>query len=140
MSARTLTLALVALLTLALTAVAVAKPDGKYAVAKQPPIPIQTVPASGSLTVSPTLDGIEVTFSKPMMTKEMWSFVQVSGDTFPETTGDPTWKDDRTIVLPVKLKPDWSYVVWINSGKYDAFRDTDGNRAVPYLITFETGS
>jgi len=136
-TARRLALALL-FLTLTVAVVAVAKPEAKYSVAKQPPIPVETIPASGDVSVDPGLDRIEVTFSKPMMTKEMWSFVQVSGDTFPETTGDPTWKDDRTIVLPVKLKPGWSYVVWVNSEKYDAFRDADGNRAVPYLIAFET--
>jgi hypothetical protein len=38
----------------------------------------------------------------------------------------------------VKLKPDTEYVVWINKGRFDAFRDTDGRPAQPYELRFRT--
>lgn len=47
--------------------------------------------------------------------------------------------DRRTCVMPVKLAPGRTYVVWINRGKFDSFRDTGNNPAVPYLLVFGTG-
>jgi hypothetical protein len=72
-----------------------------------------------------------------MKTKKMWSFVQVSKDTFPKV-GTPKYTDKRTIVLPVTLQPKKTYVIWINSGKINSFRDVSNNPAVPYLLVFET--
>jgi hypothetical protein len=95
------------------------------------------VPVSGATAVDAKLKEIKVTFSKDMKTKKMWSFVQFSKDTFPKV-GEPKYKDKRTIVLPVTLQPKKTYVIWINSGKHNSFRDTSGNPAVPYLLVFET--
>ena len=110
---------------------------GKPSVKSMPPVVVKTVPASGDTAVDAKLKEIKVTFSKDMKTKKMWSFVQVSKDTFPQA-GEPRYKDSRTIVLPVTLQPKKTYAVWINSGKLNAFRDTSGNPAVPYLLVFET--
>jgi hypothetical protein len=38
-------------------------------------------------------------------------------------------------VLPVKLEPGRTYALWLNSGN---FKDSGGQRAVPYLLVFET--
>jgi len=110
---------------------------GKPSVKSLPPVVVKTVPVSGSTAVDAGLKEIHVTFSKDMQTKKMWSFVQVSKDTFPQA-GDPKYTDKRTIVLPVTLQPKKTYVIWINSGKHNAFRDVNGNPAVPYLLVFET--
>ena len=135
---RRVVLALLVLPLLLIATLALAGP-GKYTVEAMPPVVVKTVPQSGDTAVDPTLDKIEVTFSKAMMTDRMWSFVQVSDDTYPGAGGDPAYKaDGRTIVLPVKLEPGKPYVVWINSERFNAFRDTGGNPAVPYLLVFQT--
>ncbi len=81
---------------------------------------------------------IRVTFSKDMLTDRM-SWVQASGDTFPETTGEAKWlPDQRTCVLPVSLKPGRAYAIWFNADRYRSFQDTNEIPAVPYLLIFET--
>ncbi len=109
----------------------------KPSVKSMPPVVVMTVPQSGETAVDAKLKEIKVTFSKDMKTKEMWSFVQISKDTFPEV-GEPKYVDKRTIVLPVTLQPGKTYIIWINSGKFNAFRDVDNHPAIPYLLVFET--
>jgi len=111
---------------------------GKPSVKSMPPVVVKTVPVSGDTAVNANLKEIKVTFSKDMKTKQMWSFVKVSKDTFPKV-GQPKYKDKRTIVLPVTLQPKKTYAIWINSsGKHNSFRDANNNPAVPYLLAFET--
>ena len=131
------TISLVAgLVSMALAAAPAAAGPG---VADLPPVVVETVPCAGAVDVDPGLKQIEVTFSKKMKTEKMWSFVQVSADTFPETRGQPRFLEDgRTVVLPVALKPGHSYAMWLNRGELDAFRDAAGRPAVPYLLVFET--
>jgi RNA polymerase sigma-70 factor (ECF subfamily) len=81
---------------------------------------------------------IRATFSKDMA-DESWSWAQISDETFPQVTGKIHYeKDKRTCVLPVKLEPGKTYVLWLNSEKFDNFKDADGRPAVPYLLVFET--
>ena len=40
--------------------------------------------------------------------------------------------------LPVALEPGKTYAIWINSEKFNNFKDTDGRSAVPYLLVFRT--
>lgn len=68
-----------------------------------------------------------------------WSWSQISSDTFPEVSGKPHYlADKRTCVLPVKLAPGRTYVLWLNSNKFRNFKDADGQPAIPYLLVFET--
>lgn len=111
----------------------------KITVESMPPVVVSTVPQSGDTAVSPKTTLIKVTFSKKMKTRDMWSWVKVSDDTFPAVTGRAGYmKDAKTCVLPVTLEPGKTYAIWINSGESNAFRDTGGNPAVPYLIVFQT--
>ncbi len=104
-----------------------------------PPVVVRSVPVAGDLAVDPSLGEIRVTFSKDMTTEKMWSWVQVSADSFPKVTGEARYLEDRrTCVLPVKLEPGKTYVIWVNSDKHDAFRDAQGHSAVPYLLAFQT--
>jgi len=103
-----------------------------------PPVVVDTTPKSGEMNADPALKEIRVTFDKDMMTEEMWSWVQESPDTFPATTGDAHYADKRTCVLPVALEPGKSYVVWINSERFDSFRSAGGIAATPYKIEFRT--
>jgi hypothetical protein len=89
--------------------------------------------------VDPSVREIRVTFSKEMMTDEMWSFVYAKPAAFPKIAGKVHYLEDkRTCVLPVSLEPGQTYGIWINSQEHTSFRDTHQNPAVPYLLTFTT--
>ena len=124
---------------LAVTALAVAE-DKPVTVEAMPPSVVKTVPQAGDVAVDPTLKEISVTFSKDMLTDRMWAICQISDDTFP-AKGDGKihyLADKRTCVFPVKLQPGKTYVLWFNRGKFNSFRDTANNPAVPYLLLFQT--
>lgn len=104
-----------------------------------PPVVVKTVPQAGDAAVdAATIKEIRVTFSKDMADKA-WSWTQTSKETFPQTTGKPSYDaDKRTCTLPVKLEPGRTYVIYLNPPKFQGFRDTDGNPAVFYPLVFET--
>lgn len=130
--------ALVVVTALALGAVQTPAADDT-GVNSKPPVVVQTVPQSGDTSVDPALGEIRVTFSKDMMTKDMWSWVMESKETFPTITGKVRYLDDkRTCVAPVKLEPGKTYVIWINSRQYNSFRDVANRPAIPYLLVFQT--
>ena len=110
-------------------------------VESMPPSVVKTVPQCGDTEVPAATSEIRVTFSKDMMTEQMWSWNMHSPETFPEITdrkGIRYLEDNRTCVLPVKLAPGRTYLIWINTQQNNAFRDTSGKPAVPYLLVFET--
>jgi hypothetical protein len=103
-----------------------------------PPVVVKTVPAAGSPDVDPKATEIQVTFSKEMADGS-WSWSTLSKESFPEVGGKPRYlDDDRTCVLPVKLQPETTYAIWINSNKFRNFKDSNGTPAVPYLLVFKT--
>jgi RNA polymerase sigma-70 factor (ECF subfamily) len=103
-----------------------------------PPIVLKTIPATGATDVDPALTEIRVTFSKEMHDGS-WSWVTLSKERFPEVTGKIHYeKDKRTCVLPVKLEPGKNYAISVNSQRFANFRDTQDNRAVPYMLLFRT--
>jgi RNA polymerase sigma-70 factor (ECF subfamily) len=111
----------------------------KPSVKNKPPVVVRTVPQSGDTAVDPSLGELQVTFSKDMMTEDMWSWVMESKETFPTIAGKVRYLDDkRTCVAPVKLEPGKTYVIWINSQRFNSFRDTGNRPAIPYLLVFET--
>ena len=112
---------------------------GIISVADAPPVIVSTTPQAGAADVdAAATTEIKVTFSKEMETGG-FSWVTYGKDTFPKTTGKAHFLDDkRTCVLPVKLEPGHPYVMWLNQGQFKGFSDTDGNKAVPYLLVFET--
>lgn len=104
-----------------------------------PPAVVRTVPQAGSTDVDPALKEITVTFSKDMLTERMWAVVRISNETFPKTGKNIHYRNDkRTCVIPVDLEPDKTYVMWFNKGRFNSFRDTENNPAVPYLLVFKT--
>jgi hypothetical protein len=113
--------------------------EKKVSVKSTPPVVVKTEPQAGRADVDPAeTTEIQITFSKEMADGN-WAFVQTSKDTYPKTTGKPRYLDDhRTCVLPVQLEPGKTYVVWLNKAPFDSFTDTDGHKAVPYLLVFET--
>lgn len=103
-----------------------------------PPVVVRTVPVAGSVTVRPGPAEIHVTFSKPMA-QGSWSWCRATQGVFPERTGEPLYLEGaRTCVLPVTLKPATLYAIWLNYGEAMNFRDTLGQSAIPYLLTFRT--
>jgi hypothetical protein len=126
---------------LALASLVEAAPTGEVTVESMPPSVVKTVPACGDTAVPATTKEIRVTFSKDMMTKQMWSWSRHTLDSFPQISdkdGVKYLKDKRTCVLPVTLQPNKSYAIWVNSQNSNAFRDTAGHPAVPYLLVFKT--
>jgi len=103
-----------------------------------PPAVVKTVPEAGADGVNPKLTEIKVTFSKDMQDGG-WSWATLSKESFPNMDGKPRFlSDKRTCVLPVKLEPGKTYAMWVNSEKFDNFKDTEGRSAVPYLLVFRT--
>jgi predicted Ser/Thr protein kinase len=106
---------------------------------KVPPVVVQTVPQAGVSNVDPALSEIRVTFSRDMMTNQMWAFCRISEDTYPKQNGEPHYlADQRTCVLPVNLESGRTYALWLNQGVDDNFRDTQNQPSIPYLLVFKT--
>ena len=115
--------------------------DQEVTVKTMPPSVVKTSPQAGDTAVDPATKEIQVTFSKDMLTDRMWAVCQISKETFPKTDGKIHYlNDNRTCVVPVKLEPGKTYVLWFNRGQFNSFRDTDNNPAVPYLLVFQTTS
>ena len=129
----------IALAATFLASAAIAQTTKQPSVKNMAPSVIKTVPVAGATDVDPGLTEITVTFSKDMMTDRMWAVCQISKETFPESAGNIHYlPDKRTCVVPVKLQPGKSYVLWFNRGQYNSFRDTGNNPAIPYMLVFET--
>src|SRR5262249_1497892 len=98
------------------------KDEDAPAVKTLPPVVGKTLPRAGDTAVdAEKVTELRVTFSKDMMDKS-WSWTQISDETFPKVTGKPHYdKDGRTCVLPVKLEAGKTYVLWLNSEKFDNF-------------------
>ena len=57
----------------------------------------------------------------------------------PEIIGAPHYEaDHKTCVIKVKLEPGKAYGWWLNSQKYNGFKDARGRAAIPYLLVFRT--
>ena len=107
--------------------------------ASVPAVVVKTVPEAGTKDVDAKTTEIKVTFSKRMLDKS-WSWSQMSKETFPEVAAQPKYlADGKTCVLGVKLEPNKTYAIWLNSKRFGNFKDADGRSAVPYLLVFETG-
>ncbi len=96
-----------------------------------------TSPLNGSTDVDPSTTKIVVTFNE-LMRDMNWSWSYENRDTFPEMTGDPYYETPTSNVLPVKLKPKTTYVIWLNTVKFTNFKDMAGNPLKPYRWTFTT--
>jgi C-terminal processing protease CtpA/Prc len=102
-----------------------------------PPKVADATPENGALGVDPTTKEIRVKFDQPM-SKDGMSVVG-GGPKYPDIVGEPSWADDRTFVIRVKLKPNHDYWLSIDNAKFQNFRSAAGESAVPYPIQFRTG-
>jgi hypothetical protein len=104
------------------------------------PVVVKTVPEAGSQNVPPGEYEIKVKFSKKM-TDHSWSWSTAWKDSVPEAIGKPHYEaDHQTCVMKVKLEPGKTYGWWLNSGKFQGFKDTQNHPAVPYLLSFKTAA
>lgn len=107
--------------------------------ANHPAVVVKTVPTSGDVAVDPGLREIKITFSKEMR-DGTWSFTTPGGkERFPEVVGEPRYDETkRTCTLSVKLEPGEEYVVGINWGRFQNFKDQLGQPAIGSLVVFKT--
>ncbi len=124
-------------MTLAATLIGSGVGAEELTVTTAPPVVVHTVPQAGATEVEPTVTELAVTFSKDMRDGS-WTWGKLSDATFPPVTSPPQFQDKRRCVLPVRLAPGKTYVVWINTEQIRHFTDTDGRPAVPYLLVFQT--
>jgi RNA polymerase sigma factor (sigma-70 family) len=103
-----------------------------------PPVVVKTEPQAGATDVDPATTEIKVTYSKQMQDGS-WSWSTWGDDTSPKMTAKPHYEaDQRTCVATVKLEPGHTYAFWLNSNNFGNFKDSSGQKAVPYLLVFET--
>ena len=103
-----------------------------------PPVVVKTVPESGAKNVAPGEVELRVTFSKEM-TDGSWSWCTVWQGSTPVPVGQSRFEtDQKTCVLKVKLEPNKTYAYWLNTAKFQNFRDKQGHPAVSYLLVFQT--
>ena len=106
----------------------------------QPGVPsvVSMNPPNGATGVSPRTAQLTVTFSEPMGGGFSWTG---GGANFPEGAGKPYWlADQKTCVLPVRLQPNWSYRVGLNSPSHKNFRSASGTPLQQVVWQFSTGS
>jgi hypothetical protein len=107
-----------------------------------PPCVVKTEPANRAKDVDFRLREIKVTFDRPMMTEQQWSWIiHTELGVYPGYRGSPgpRWEDDgKTCILSVRLSPDTLYAVGVNSLRHTGFRDRKNKIAVPYVWVFKT--
>ena len=98
---------------------------------------VATSPAPGAV-VAPGPLILRVTFDRPMRPGS-YSFVQVSGDTYPECgTNLPEMSSDRrTFTLHCTVREGRSYEIWFNSPPYMNFKSDEGIAAEPFQLKFQ---
>jgi hypothetical protein len=105
--------------------------------ARNAPKVIRMMPENGAADVDPEIKEIRVYFDRPM--KDGGWAVVGGGEHYPETPGKPRYEEGGTVfVLPVRLKPDWSYHFWLNRGGYDSFRSEAGVPLPSVEVNFKT--
>lgn len=101
---------------------------------------VSTYPENMSQDVDPSITEISVTFNEEMKDGN-WSWVYEDENKFPQMIGQAYYTDNYTKnILPVKLEPNKEYVIWINSSKFQNFKDKSGNPSFPFRFTFKTSN
>ena len=111
------------------------------AMAGPAPKVIQTTPAANATSVSPSLSEIVVVFDIPVKMNS-WSVVYAGDRALPDLAGDQpiTFRDNKTCVIKVKLKPDTEYGIGFNSATRQGFKAAeDETPAEPFQLLFRTG-
>jgi hypothetical protein len=98
------------------------------------PVVVKLVPENGARDVPADLSELIVVFDRDMMT-DRYSFVG-GGASFPRLAGQPSWRDARTCMLPVQLRPGHRYRLGINGGAHQNFVSVDGTPAIAVVWEF----
>jgi Tfp pilus assembly protein PilF len=105
---------------------------------KPAPTVVATSPKALANDVPASLKGISVTFDQEMMDGS-WSWVQISKESYPRMTGQPSYdKARKTCTLPVELQPGKVYWLGVNSEEHKFFQTAADTPARPYVILFAT--
>jgi RNA polymerase sigma-70 factor (ECF subfamily) len=105
-----------------------------------PPVVVKTIPESGTKDVPAGITEIRITFSKDMADRS-WSFCEPWAGANAAMIDGPAYQSDkRTVVVKVRLEPAKTYAYWLNTERFQNFRDQTGNPAVPYLLVFQTSA
>lgn len=102
------------------------------------PAVLETSPVVYANDVDPETTEISATYDQDMI-QGNFAWVTITGDkNFPEINGKPRYIDSRTCVLPVKLQPAKTYILMLNSGRFNSFMNTDGVPAKEFALIFAT--
>jgi hypothetical protein len=97
---------------------------------------VATYPHDGA-RVPPSIAELKVSYDHRMA--QGWSFATGGEKAFPEVIGPASLSPDHiTISLPIRLQPNRTYVVWLNTDRYKNFKSEDGQPAEPFRLTFHT--
>jgi hypothetical protein len=99
---------------------------------------IKTVPENGDPNVDPNLRQIRIEFDQDM--SQQGYSICGGGPNFPELLGKPRWVNKRTLVVGVKLKPNYEYQMSINCSNYQNCKNVNGEPAEIYPVDFKTAS
>lgn len=102
------------------------------------PTVIEATPDNGATEVDPNLRRIVIKFDQDM--SHRGHSICGGGDTFPKLVGKPRWHDKRTFIITVRLVPKHDYAFSVNCSPAQNFRSANGESAVPYRISFRTGT
>ncbi|MDQ3439961.1 MAG: S41 family peptidase [Planctomycetota bacterium] len=95
-----------------------------------------TSPDNGEIDVDPTITEIRVEYDQPMSPDGM--SILGGGPNFPQRSGQITWANPKTLVMPVTLKPDQQYRMNFNSDTNRNFQNARGESAEWYPLRFKT--
>jgi len=101
-----------------------------------PPKVIKIIPQNGKQDVDPALNLICIEFDQDMSSGGF--SICGGGPSFPELLGKPRWLNKRTLVMGVKLKPDYEYQMSINGPSYQNCKNINGEPAEIYPVNFKT--
>ena len=99
---------------------------------------VRMSPPNSATDVDPSMTVLEIKFNMPMGGGFSWT-TRGQKDKFPEGTGKPSWSSDKkTCMMPVKLYPNRSYVIGVNSRSAQNFRSASGVPVPMVTWTFTT--
>ncbi len=101
---------------------------------------VSIIPENGAVDVDPNLTEIRIVFDRRMRTDTFAvMFRPGEEDQFPELAGREHYDaEETTFIIPVKLKPGWTYKFGLNSRQAAGFMDQKGVPLYPVKITFTT--
>jgi len=104
----------------------------------QKPAIVKIEPKNGAQDVDANLKELRVSFNVPMGCGCSWTGGGENFPTIPEGK-KPFWSEDKkTCILPVELKPNWTYQLGLNSPSHKNFQSSGGVPLEPVTYGFKT--